>query len=183
MELDPSPCRFCRRVSVGSGDWSIHNRCAKSFHDPDTRSCEADGISGLTLGRTSYAWSSAHVLDTLTGGARTLVVLALHQLFINKHGILDRDLFMQGTSASAHSDYSSKASSSSLSSCSSPGKRLPVEVDTFNTDIRLLAFFGVSAVVAPFVGWYTRITRDLKWPLVVGWTLVLIGAIVFSTLG
>jgi len=45
----------------------------------------------------------------------------------------------------------------------------------------MLAFFVTSGVVAPCVGWYTRRTKDLKYPLIGGWLLVLIGFIILTT--
>lgn len=50
-------------------------------------------MTGLTLGATSSTWTSATVLGPLCAGAGALVVLAVHQIFVNKHGILDHDLF------------------------------------------------------------------------------------------
>lgn len=50
----------------------------------------------------------------------------------------------------------------------------------------MLVFWPSSlpgAVVAPLVGYYTRRTRDLKNPLIVGWVLVLIGTIILATIG
>jgi hypothetical protein len=40
----------------------------------------------------------------------------------------------------------------------------------FYVNVRMLAFFVTSGVVAPFVGLYTRRTKDCKYPLVVGWS-------------
>ena len=47
--------------------------------------------------------------------------------------------------------------------------------------MRLLAFFVTSGVVAPCVGFYTRRTRDLKYPLIAGWSLVLVGFIILTS--
>ena len=57
------------------------------------------------------------------------------------------------------------------------------EKRTFYVNARLLAFFATSAFVAPFVGWYTRITKDIKYPLIVGWSLCLVSMIIFACLG
>lgn len=51
------------------------------------------------------------------------------------------------------------------------------ETRVYNQDARLVASFGTSAVVAPFVGFDKRRMRDINNPLLLGCLIVLIGTI------
>jgi hypothetical protein len=48
---------------------------------------------GLTMGGESYPWDSAYVISTLCAGAGTIILVVIHQIFFNKYGILDYDLW------------------------------------------------------------------------------------------
>lgn len=140
-------------------------------------------MTGLTMGGQSYPWKSAQVLGMLCSGAALMVVLALHQVFINKHGILDRDLWTRNFCVASFGCFVEGVVFLAILLFFPLETSILWETRVYYQNARLLAFFATSAVVAPFVGWYTRATKDLKNPLVVGWTLVLVGLIILTTAG
>lgn len=135
---------------------------------------------GLTLGGNTYPWSSGIVIGILCAGAGVLGVLAVHQVFFNKHGILDHDLWTRNFCVGSFGCFVEGIVFFGLLLLFPTETAILWEKRPFQLDCRLLLFFTTSAIVAPFVGWYTRVTRDLKYPLMVGWTLVTIGFIVLS---
>lgn len=48
---------------------------------------------GLSWAESPYPWSNAHVVATIVVGGVLLIALVIHQVFFQKHGLLDHDLF------------------------------------------------------------------------------------------
>ena len=140
-------------------------------------------MTGLTMGGESYAWDSGYVIGTLCAGAGMMIVLAIHQIFFNKHGILDHDLWTRNFGVAAFGCFVEGVVFLSILLFFPLETSILWETRVYYQNARLLAFFATSAVVAPFVGYYTRHTRDLKNPLLAGWTIVLIGMIILATIG
>lgn len=136
---------------------------------------------GMTMGGTVYPWTSPQVIGVLCGGAGSLIVLAIHQVFFNKHGILDHDLWTRNFCVASFGCFVEGIVFYSILLFFPLMTETLWESRPFYINVRLLAFFVTSAVVAPFVGWYTRWSKDLKYPLLVGWVFVLVGFIILTT--
>lgn len=48
---------------------------------------------GFSWAESPYSWKNSHVVAPLVIGFVMLVVFVIHQVFVNKHGLLDHDLF------------------------------------------------------------------------------------------
>jgi hypothetical protein len=48
---------------------------------------------GLSWAESPYAWSNAHVVACIVVGGAVIIALVIHQIFFQKHGLLDHDLF------------------------------------------------------------------------------------------
>ena len=137
-------------------------------------------LIGMTLGGNSSPWSAPIVIGLLCAGAGVIGLLAVHQIFFEKHGILDRDLWTRNYCVGSFGCFVEGVVFYAVLLL------YPLETATFwenrpfFINVRLIAFFITSAFVAPIVGWYTRHTRDLKYPLLAGWALVLTGFIMFA---
>jgi hypothetical protein len=140
-------------------------------------------MTGLTMGGESYPWDDAHVIGTLCAGVGTLIVLIIHQVFFNKHGILDHDLWTRNFCVAAFGCFVEGIVFLAILLFFPLETSILWETRVYFQNARLLAFFATTAVVAPLVGYYTRHTRDLKNPLIVGWMIVLIGSIILATIG
>ncbi|KAK0354529.1 hypothetical protein LTR91_005910 [Friedmanniomyces endolithicus] len=138
-------------------------------------------LLGLTLGSTGVSWSSGKVLGTLCGGAAGFLALAIHQIFINKHGILDHDLWTRNFCVASFGCFVEGFVYYAILLFFQQETATLWESRPYLINVRMLAFFVTSGVVAPCVGWYTRRTKDLKYPLIGGWLLVLIGFIILTT--
>jgi len=135
---------------------------------------------GLTLGATTSSWSSGPVIGTLVGGAAGLILLAIHQVFLNKHGILDHDLWTRSFCVAILGCFVEGFVYYAILLFFQEETVTLWEKRPFFIDVQLLAFFVTSGVVSPFVGLYTRRTKDCKNPLLVGWGLVLVGFIILT---
>lgn len=140
-------------------------------------------MTGLTMGGESHPWDSAYVIGTLCAGAGLMIVLAIHQIFFNKHGILDHDLWTRNFGVTAFGCFVEGVVFLAILLFFPLETSVLWETRVYYQNARLLAFFAPSAVIAPFVGYYTRHIRDLKNPLLVGWTIVLVGTIILATIG
>ncbi|KAK0347944.1 hypothetical protein LTR02_001328 [Friedmanniomyces endolithicus] len=128
-------------------------------------------LLGLTLGSTGVSWSSGKVLGTLCGGAAGFLALAIHQIFINKHGILDHDLWTRNFCVASFGCFVEGFVYYAILLFFQQETATLWESRPYLINVRMLAFFVTSGVVAPCVGWYTRRTKDLKYPLIGGWRL------------
>ena len=138
-------------------------------------------LTGMTLGGNSFPWTSGVVIGLLVAGAAILILLALHQLFINKHGILDHDLWTRNFCIGTFGSFVEGIVFFAVLLLFPLETFAFWENRLFYVDVRELLFFVGSALVAPAAGWYTRVTKDLKYPLMAGWLFVLIGFIVLAT--
>lgn len=102
---------------------------------------------------------------------------------LEKHGILDHDFWTRNFGIATFGCFVEGTIFLSILLLFRLGQVSCGRSEFFDQHARLLAFFATSAVVAPLVGYYTRRTRDLKNPLIVGWMLVLIGTIILATIG
>lgn len=138
-------------------------------------------MTGLSMGGNTFPWSNGTVIGLLCAGTAVVGVLAVHQIFFNKHGILDHDIWTRNFCVGSFGCFVEGVVFFGLLLFFQLETETLWEDRPFYVNLRLLLFFTTSAVVAPFVGWYTRLTRDLKYPLMAGWTLVTVGFIVLAT--
>lgn len=137
-------------------------------------------LIGMTLGGNDFPWSSSIVIGLLCAGAGVIGLLAVHQIFFEKHGILDRDLWTRNYCVGSFGCFVEGVVFYAVLLLYPLETIAFWENRPFFINVRLIAFFITSAFVAPIVGWYTRHTRDLKYPLLAGWSLVLAGFAMFA---
>ncbi|KAI5480125.1 MFS general substrate transporter [Pseudohyphozyma bogoriensis] len=141
-------------------------------------------MTALTWGGSAYAWSSPHVLGTIIVGVLFFVVLALHQTFWQKHGVLDHDLFVSRNFALASIGCFIEGIGFVVFVSFYPLQVANLwDTRSFYQAVRLVPFFVMFGLLAPFFGLYTKRYLEVKLPLIVGWALAIIGAAILATAG
>ncbi|KAL8280780.1 hypothetical protein RQP46_006784 [Phenoliferia psychrophenolica] len=140
-------------------------------------------LIGLNWGGSAYPWASVHCIATLSIGGAFLIALIVHQVWFKKDGIFHHDLFACRNYAIATFGLFVEGVVFLVFLLFYPlMTQILYEKRPFNQVLRLLPFWGTFMVVAPVAGWYSRYTRDVKNPLIIGWALILVATIIFSTL-
>ncbi|KAL8280719.1 hypothetical protein RQP46_006723 [Phenoliferia psychrophenolica] len=139
-------------------------------------------LIGLNWGGSAYEWSSPQCLATLSIGGASFIGLIIHQVFIKKDGLFHHDLFECRNFAISWIGLFIEGIIFLVFLLFYPVMTgVLYETRPFNQSLRVLPFWAAFAVTAPLVGIYSRKTQDLKYPLIIGFTLVTIAAAVLST--
>ncbi|KAL8279417.1 hypothetical protein RQP46_008229 [Phenoliferia psychrophenolica] len=141
-------------------------------------------LIGLQWGGNAYPWASVHCIATMSVGGASLIALIVHQVFFKKDGLFNHELFACRNFTISFIGLFVEGIIFLVFLLFLP--LMIAELYTtqpFSQSLRMLPIWAAFMLFAPLAGWYSRRTRDLKNPLIVGFVLVLIAMIVLSTCG
>ncbi|KAK4051413.1 hypothetical protein OIV83_002897 [Microbotryomycetes sp. JL201] len=125
-------------------------------------------------GDMNYGWKSAHAYGPVAVGGAVLIVCILYEWKGTSTGFLDHRLFREGRNFPiALGLIAVEGSLFYLINNIYTGQvnNLWDKPGTINANARVLPFFMAVQVISPFVSIYVTKTKDIKWPLVAGFTL------------